>query len=61
METKDHEIRKIWQWYWDGMIRQPELMARLDRLHVRGAVQDDGRFVGYDYDRQRWLEVCAGM
>lgn len=29
---------------------------RLEAMSVRGGIED-GKFVGYDYEAQRWLEV----
>lgn len=43
-----------WGLYLDGLITQAELIARLDAIQVRGAVEG-ATFVGYDYANQCWV------
>ena len=35
--------------------------AALDALQIRGAWDDTGAFVGYDYRNQAWIEAAAGI
>ena len=46
---------QIIQLYRDGLIDTAELYQRLESVQVRGAVEN-GRFTGYDYANQRWIE-----
>lgn len=46
--------QKIIRFYLDGMIREPEMHARLDAIKVRGS-WERGIYTGFDYDNQRWL------
>lgn len=48
------KIQRIIQLYTDGMIRLPELNARLDLLQVRGG-WENGIYTGFDYANQRWF------
>ena len=40
-----------------GLITSEELNAALDKLQIRGAMQNDIHFVGYDYANQEWIET----
>lgn len=50
-----HGFDHHWALYVDGLIVQAELVARLEAIQVRGAVEG-ATFVGYDYAGQRWIK-----
>lgn len=40
-----------------GLITSEELECALDKLRIRGAMQNDVHYVGYDYLNQEWIET----
>ena len=44
-----------------GMLSETEALRKLDAVKVRGSFARDGRFCGYDYGRQQWIESAFGI
>lgn len=42
-----------------GRSTEAETLLRLDRVKVRGQFRADKSFIGYDYDRQEWIDEPA--
>ena len=42
-----------------GLITESEAQQNLDCYSVRGAFRDDQSFIGYDYNRQEWIDTRA--
>lgn len=43
--------------YHDGLINRKELLTKLENFGIHGALGDDGRYIGYDYTNQQWIEM----
>ncbi len=41
------------------LITEPEAQQNLDCYNVRGAFRSDQSFIGYDYNRQEWIDTRA--
>ncbi len=54
--TKYHQMKQIIDWFYHGLISEPEAHANLGKLDIHGGFNRDGRlrYTGYDYARQRW-------
>jgi len=58
-QLKSARLAELHRQYRDGMITADELAKEFDKVAVRGGLGADGAYTGYDYDRQRWVELPA--
>jgi len=59
METKRSQILSILWDYHQGSVNEAETLRRLDSLQIRGGFDGAGRFVGFDYEAQQWIDEPA--
>ena len=60
-EPRNMRAHQIIRQFQVGMLTETEALRKLDAVKVRGSFDRSGRFVGYDYGRQQWLESCWGI
>lgn len=52
MET----VKKRLQQYLTGVITLEEFRTLIDKAGIRGAIRNNNGFIGYDYNKQEWIE-----
>ena len=61
MTNRNTRAHTIIQQYQVGLLTETEALRKLDAVKVRGSFAKDGRFQGYDYGRQQWIESAFGI
>ena len=50
-------VKRIIEAHQFGLITESDARNNLDCHNVRGSFRDDLSFVGYDYNRQEWIDT----
>ena len=57
-EPKELEtVHKRLAQFQQGLITEAEMYQILDKVQIRGAMQNSAHYVGYDYHHQEWIET----
>ena len=57
MAVVKHTVKQLLSQLGKGLISHNEFNATLDILGIRGAVRNNGGYIGYDYTNQEWIDI----